>query len=669
MEPKRATTAIGKRNGKTNQKMGTSNTKRAKGTEAISTTPRGKGPLIQRPKTSHALATKQWRQANFHVGGPASRREVELLGEWLNSVLADNLDAHENPLDIVTNAQHWFSIAFNELVRQVAVTCAERGRLLAVIWKRNQDLFSKLIEVQRQERDYILQCHKDRVQFLKTDLEFANSRLQKIDEAYEEEQAKWKESREKDISKFDSLQQKIDQQVADRKVLQEEIQQLRQQLGLPPVVENDEETIELSLHSYSREELAGRVQKMKTRIRLSEQPDLRDCTKLMDNISHFLDSIGDDSFNIRQRYERLFQSLPESAQPTLRSLQWLNSILSYIYALFIHTISISDWRDTKKIDLVDFTYTCMLHFCGNRLQTEQILFDLLYTAKKFVDDGNSRALWFLRFFGFHDPLPRHALHFYLFCVSVIAKTGSSQVFPVAESNDEMIGGIPASVCSASSHKILSRFCQGRVLKFYTERIEKTANSGFLKFGGRAIAEYDSIMEYLVTAYLEETHKIEESIQEFFEKSPTKEIATYTEFYAAATLFRTKPHQTVLTEIMEKCMTDRGEYPIQYNTFVRICDQYGLTVPFELSRDDFDFEPSPEDLVPFAVEVFNIVQPEFDAIMAKLTENRDEILLKQLKSARVKFDQSLKGRSTVKIFENNVRELFEKIALMKVRLEL
>ena len=96
---------------------------------------------------------------HFHSGSTTSKREVELLGEWLNSVLAENLESTENPIDVVTNAQHWYSVAFNELVRQVSICCTERGRLFAVIWKRNQDLFSKMIELHKQEREYLSLIH------------------------------------------------------------------------------------------------------------------------------------------------------------------------------------------------------------------------------------------------------------------------------------------------------------------------------------------------------------------------------------------------------------------------------------------------------------------------------------------------------------------------------
>lgn len=172
----------------TTSKLGKTATHRKSLTPALAPLGVGQNNSAARPQTRSSLEVKKWRQSLFPSTAPASRREVELLGEWLNSVLAENLEQHDNPLDVCTNAQHWFSVAFNELVRQVSVDCAERGRLYAVIWKRNQDLLSKLVQVQREERQYILSCHKERMQFLKTDLEFCQSRLSTVSSAYNEEQ-------------------------------------------------------------------------------------------------------------------------------------------------------------------------------------------------------------------------------------------------------------------------------------------------------------------------------------------------------------------------------------------------------------------------------------------------------------------------------------------------
>ena len=224
----------------------------------------------------------------FPAPAPASRREVELLGEWLNSVLAENLEQNDNPLDVCTNAQHWFSVAFNELVRQVSVDCAERGRLFAVIWKRNQDLLTKLVQVQKEERQYILACHKERMQFLRTDLDFCQSRLDTIQTAYNEEEARWISSHERDVSKFGSLQQKIDEQIQVRKELIKELNELKQKLGMELVDESTEDDIADRAHSYTYDELVARAQELRWNMRLGKT-ELLDMANEMDDITHYLD--------------------------------------------------------------------------------------------------------------------------------------------------------------------------------------------------------------------------------------------------------------------------------------------------------------------------------------------------------------------------------------------
>ena len=229
---------------------------------ALGPLPPPQSKLSQRPITRSSMAIKSWRQANFTVSSPASRREVQLLGEWLNSVLADNLEKNENPLDICTNAQHWYSVAFNELVRQVAIDCAERGRMLAIIWKRNQDLLNNLIKVQHDEREYILKCHKDRVQFLKTDLEFSKSRLETVTSAYNDEKDRWESSHERDVSKFSSLSQKIEEQKKCRLKLLDELSNLQKMMndrGLYIPQCNQTESKDL-LYSYTLPRIISKAQ-------------------------------------------------------------------------------------------------------------------------------------------------------------------------------------------------------------------------------------------------------------------------------------------------------------------------------------------------------------------------------------------------------------------------
>jgi hypothetical protein len=78
--------------------------------------------------------------------------------------------------------------------------------------------------------------------------------------------------------------------------------------------------------------------------------------------------------------------------------------------------------------------------------------------------------------------------------------------------------------------------------------------------------------------------------------------------------------------------------------------------------DFHLEPSNEDLTAFVANEFQFLQSEYDGLMKRLFDSQYEILLKQLRSARVKFDQILVGRST---FQTNINKMFEKNGLFNL----
>ena len=366
-----------------------------------------------RPQTESNLALKQWRMANFHINGVASRREVELLGEWLNSVLADNIESTKNPLDVVTNAQHWYSIAFNELLRQVSVSSAERSRLFAVIWKRNQDLFSKTIQLQKLEREYILKRHKDRIQFLKSDLDFCKSRLSTVENAYNEEKNRWDENHEKDISKFDSFQQKIDQQTLERSELEKEIKELSRKLGISDKKISNDLSNDF-IFSFNDETLLYKIKEFSSKLFYSQKLNLNDSIQICDDITHYCDWIKNNSIDIRIKYEGYFLSLNSSYKPNIRSKNWLHSFISYIYSTYCFNLGKNDPKLMKNTNMLNFIYMNLLNIFGSRIKTESTFLDLLNTAQYYFQDSNSRIIFFLRFCGIYDPLPIHAFHFYLY---------------------------------------------------------------------------------------------------------------------------------------------------------------------------------------------------------------------------------------------------------------
>jgi hypothetical protein len=96
---------------------------------------------------------KLWHTVIFPTHKPSGRKEVFLLEEWLNNMLHQNLGRSEDPLAAVKEAEKLYSIVFNEIIRQVWVTCAERGQLMQKIWHKYMQLFEHILKMREQEKD------------------------------------------------------------------------------------------------------------------------------------------------------------------------------------------------------------------------------------------------------------------------------------------------------------------------------------------------------------------------------------------------------------------------------------------------------------------------------------------------------------------------------------
>ena len=92
---------------------------------------------------------------------PTGRHDVALLEEWLTRALGEdewmNNVNDENRNQIVRDQLAKLQIGFREIVRQVTVTCPERGQLLDRIWKSTSSL---LEYVMKQMQTTILTCQQ-----------------------------------------------------------------------------------------------------------------------------------------------------------------------------------------------------------------------------------------------------------------------------------------------------------------------------------------------------------------------------------------------------------------------------------------------------------------------------------------------------------------------------
>lgn len=659
---------------KTQQKQ--SRPRSAISTRSIARSPRVKINIDENPppktsrleKLNKALSLKEWRKTHFASTGDASKREVELLGEWLNSVLADNLEKTENPLDVVANAQHWYNVAYNELIRQVSVACVSRGRLFAIIWKRNHNIFSKIIELHRKERDYILSCHKERVKFLKTDLEFTSNRLKVIQDAYEEEYAKFKENEEKEKVKFQALEEKFDINVEEREKLNNEISELQKLLGIN-VQELEFNKDDRIPFVYSDVDLASGLKEIAVKLyNRVDKPTDKELLFHLDTASNYINYTKSKTLNnLREEFKYLYLSVDDSVKPTIHDKHWLHSIISFIYMDYCCALGKYGQKEMLKHDLPKFSLNSVISFIGTRDRAEKIMLDLVFTANSFGYEPQTRAHYFARFFGIKEKLSLHSFHFYLYILVAMQRQNKENIlFSVTEQDGIMIPSVPCAICNNVTTSILEKLVEEKLLKFYLERADKLASSGSARFDGKALTELNLILEYMVTVYNEEFNRRFEMARDRWNSASLKEIRSYTGFRMAITIFNSSLTEIQVAELFKRYNLKMG-FPLKISQIKEIVEVENLIIPFELKNEDFYTDIKVENLIPFIKILYDETEPVYNNIIDKLLDQKNEILAKQLRSSKAKFEQTVSGHSAVKTFHENIRDFFEKVelALMQV----
>ena len=93
---------------------------------------------------------------NFDIdlGCPATRKDVQDLASWLNSMLQKALMNNNNPEILYETANTIYRTCFEEIIRQVRVQCKERGDLIKKVWEAYQQLFEHAIKIMRTKQEY-----------------------------------------------------------------------------------------------------------------------------------------------------------------------------------------------------------------------------------------------------------------------------------------------------------------------------------------------------------------------------------------------------------------------------------------------------------------------------------------------------------------------------------
>lgn len=92
------------------------------------------------------ISEKSAKPSKLSQGGPSKRKEVEILGTWLNLMLKKiSKENNQSKEEMLENAQVIYTSCLKEIFRQISVHCTERGELLKRVWKSYFGLMVKTI--------------------------------------------------------------------------------------------------------------------------------------------------------------------------------------------------------------------------------------------------------------------------------------------------------------------------------------------------------------------------------------------------------------------------------------------------------------------------------------------------------------------------------------------
>jgi hypothetical protein len=186
----------------------------------------------------------------------------------------------------------------------------------------------------------------------------------------------------------------------------------------------------------------------------------------------------------------------------------------------------------------------------------------------------------------------------------------------------------------------------------------------MRFGGKNIAELDQVLDYIVSAYTEECEKLEDVVKDHFSKLPEPEIRTFSQFNTIMNCLKHKPKPETLPVMMRQALAKSATGTIGLEQYKKIVEESQLNLPFVLEPGDFLSEQNSDDVTKFMILELQEHTEMYESLIKKLEEVGDELMMKQLKSAKAKFDQALASRSLGRTFQTIQREFYEKMFLAK-----
>ncbi|KNC49337.1 uncharacterized protein AMSG_05336 [Thecamonas trahens ATCC 50062] len=107
----------------------------------------GKGP-----DSVYSAADGLWHTTVFPRAVPSSRRDVDLLNEWIEAKTSQLAAEADDPLKLIAATNSIYSIAIHEVTRQVTVQCAPRGKLLTKLFRKYVALFQRILKLVQRDK-------------------------------------------------------------------------------------------------------------------------------------------------------------------------------------------------------------------------------------------------------------------------------------------------------------------------------------------------------------------------------------------------------------------------------------------------------------------------------------------------------------------------------------
>ena len=627
-------------------------------------------PIPFRPNTSVPdPESNQWKTQVFpSVEATNSRQEVENLGEWLNSVLEKNQKETKDPLELAKNARNWFTIAYDELCRQVSVECPERSKLLTSIWKRYQSLFGRVVQLHQEEKNYLVSMHKERTSSLKTELDQCQSKLKQISQQYRDDQERWSNSREREETKFANMRKKLDLQVKNKRSLLMQIRSLKEKLGQSSsdIVEDIQDDIKIEQQpEITVQMVSDRVLQLRHKIK-TDNFNLIEATIVLEDISNLIDHEKLPPRSIRDISPSIFRELPSNYLPKIRSLKWTMSALTYFYSLHLSGLSSRQQPttySTNRLYFINFIFEHLISMYGTVTEAAETFFDLIETCRTLSNSGNIRCKLFLQFTDVIQPfLDSIVLDFYCYCLgSILASlTSYNTIFHDNFEDDNIeLSPLKCSIAFELAKKVLFSVCEGESAENHLNKLKNELNIN--ENDNINIISEDLILEFLINAFLIEESRSKEQIREQFEMDAAQYggVITVGQFQTLTMFSSRKVDSKVYIEMMRDSLMKTSSKSISFENLIDSMHKNSLLVPISFDRIDYNIEDHLEDLFSFMKNEFNYRLPE---ILNKLEKahKTDESLFKQLTAAKSKFEQVVETKRAGFFTEVAQRELYEKL---------